>query len=970
MGKQKSQNVTLVDKPKVISVDYQLLVAERDDLLESEQGYKRRLEQLEKEAGDTLKSFDVLYNENKILRSKLETPDGAQVDSIESYNTVHKDREHLREANRAFKRRIRQLENDIGEEQAKYNDLYSKNQLVTQKAQLETEFATRARDEKIDDLERDHDEMSEKLKMFLKEREQYEYRIAEMEKERNELQNKYDFLAEEKHEFQLRCDILQADREKLKEKVADIEDKIPDPEIKAKEEQQFLALQAQVAALQVANTDGSKEIHKLHEEIRVLNKLKKDRVEMIDRASSVIVDKEVAERQKIEQEEKDTVTHELEEQKKRAIFVLKENDELKSKNATLEVRLETLEKDNGELRKELNIKQAEIEDLRVHVRGGDSLNEEYLALEERFKDLRAEKNALENELVQEKKMAKLTNMEQKNEIENLKNKLNETEKNNMKNDSDIQRLQIDNSSLNKVTEAQALELRNMKKQLEQIQRLLDDRTEKYEEMKKVEKESQQELRESRITLHVTRHELDNLKLEKAGHFETLRGEMETAKTQRQEETEQMRKETIRLREEVKLLKDYEYKITTMDSEIRRLMNRLRMSDQFIKLPKKVPKKDGEVDEVTDLKRKQRILEREKIQLLQEKKQWEILKERFAELQNKNKRITEENKRSSVATKPKLQAIFENERPKLNQGTVGLSAKRGLKPLASKIHKTYDRKTTKTSLNINEDMRSKKPSLPGLESNELKFGKGYADLHKNKYKTNATLGLLPISFSTGGYSQSSSPNCLAICRNFFILFSWASLFFCIVFNFQPNIECCSVPMEVRFFGAGGMKASKPKPGLLKQVKMYGADLVVVSFGGKDITTTSVPKDIVAAVLDIAQDFLDSGVSTILVLEIGERGAFRDGLGYRSFASQRARINQLLRKRELVEHNKHCRMKFVFIYCTFATDYSQSSCACVRACVHACVRACVRANPICRTESEIPQLDMALGKTRTFVMYRNI
>ncbi|XP_052770941.1 uncharacterized protein LOC128210628 [Mya arenaria] len=115
------------------------------------------------------------------------------------------------------------------------------------------------------------------------------------------------------------------------------------------------------------------------------------------------------------------------------------------------------------------------------------------------------------------------------------------------------------------------------------------------------------------------------------------------------------------------------------------------------------------------------------------------------------------------------------------------------------------------------------------------------------------------------------------------------------------EDLKVPMEVRFFGAGGMKASKPKPGLLKQVKMYGADLVVVSLGGNDITTTSVPKDIVAAVLDIAQDFLDSGVSTILVLEIGERGAFRDGLGYRSFASQRARINQLLgkRERELVE-----------------------------------------------------------------------
>ncbi|XP_052760455.1 uncharacterized protein LOC128246865 [Mya arenaria] len=65
------------------------------------------------------------------------------------------------------------------------------------------------------------------------------------------------------------------------------------------------------------------------------------------------------------------------------------------------------------------------------------------------------------------------------------------------------------------------------------------------------------------------------------------------------------------------------------------------------------------------------------------------------------------------------------------------------------------------------------------------------------------------------------------------------------------EDLKVPMEVRFFGAGGMKASKPKPGLLKQVKMYRADLVVVSLGCNDITTASVPKDIVAAVLDIAQ-----------------------------------------------------------------------------------------------------------------------
>ncbi|KAH3861344.1 hypothetical protein DPMN_024271 [Dreissena polymorpha] len=805
--KGKSQNITLVDKPKTISVDYQLLVAERDDLLEAELGYKRRIEQLEKEAVDTLKSFDVLYNENKILRSKLETPDGVQTDSIESYNSIYKDREHLREANRAYKRRIRQLENDAENEQGKYQELYSKHQLVTQKAQLETEFATRARDEKIDDLEKEHDEITKKLKLFLKEREQYEYKIAEMDKERNELQNKYDFLANEKHEFQLRCDLLQADREKLKDKIAELEDKIPDPEVKAKEEQQFLTTQAHVVALQVANTDASKQIHKLQEEIRVLNKLKKEKVEMVDRALSVIIDEDAIQKAHQTKTQLDDTLLELEEIRKRSIYTLRDNDELKLTNARLEIQLESYIREIEECKKELEIKKTAIDDLSLHVRGGESLNEEYLALQERFKDLNATKTVLEKELIQEKKMAKLKHMELSNEIDKTKTMLNESEKEKMKLESELQNIQMDHSSQGKVIEAQAMELRNMKSQLEQIQSMLDDKTEKYEEMKKTEKEIQQEIRESRITLHVTRHELDTLKMEKAGHFETLKHEMENAKTQRQEESEQMRKETLRLKDEVKQLKDYEYKITTMDAEIRRLMNRLRMTDKLRKLPKKRVKKetDGETDEMSELKRKQRTLEREKMQLLQEKKQWEILKDKYSELQDKNRRILEENKRvrgdldgsnfkvdalekkfkkiqvktddikdpkglqratyvekepientnvreirlvakkrhenqqrSTVATKPILHAIKEEH---VDRPTIGAAMNRGLKALPPKIHKTYDRKTTRTNLDIKQGMRFRKPKLLSVQTSELKFGKGYSELHKTKYKPNSKLALL-------------------------------------------------------------------------------------------------------------------------------------------------------------------------------------------------------------------------------------
>lgn len=807
MGKKtgKSSNVTIVEKANVINVEYQLLVAERDDLLEAEVGYKRRIEQLEKENADTLKSFDILYNENKILRSKLDTPDGVGANSVESYNAVYKDREHMREANRAFKRRIRQLEDDAAEMQKSYNQLYQNHQLVTQKAQLETEFATKARDEKINEMEIEHEEISKRLKMFLKEREQYEYRIAEMDKERNELQNKYDFLAEEKHEFQLRCDVLQADREKLKQTVMDLDEKIPDPEVKAKEEQQFLSLQAQLVALQVSNTDASKEIYKLKEEIRVLTKLKREKVEMIDRASSAIIDEEDEENERQKQERYAETEFELEETRKRSIFLLKENDRLKSETVTLESKVANLELKLKELQEELNAKKTEIDDLSVLVKGGQNLNDDYMALQDKVKDLSATRQALENELIQEKKLSKLKIMELNKELEKTKDTLNKSDKEKMKSEGDNNRLQNENDTLQKVTDAQAYELRNMKAQLEQIQNMLEDKSTKYDDMKKTEKENQEELRSSRLQLHIVRRELDDLRMEKAGNFSILKNEMQAARDERQEETEQMRRETARLKEEVKRLKDYEHKITTMDSEIRRLMNRLRMTERYRKLPKKSAKVEDEKDEVKELRKRQRELEKEKMVLLQEKRQWEILKEKYVDLQKNNRRLVEENKRvrgdldgstfkvdtlekrfkklnvnieDNINDKKSLQHAtyiekpFESRRSRVDSqkkelkakeinelrkptlktieeestfkgtvsGSLDISKTREMKHTTTKDRRKFERKKTRTSEDI-AGMRSKKPILPKLDKVGLKFGRGYKELHKNRYNPPASLELL-------------------------------------------------------------------------------------------------------------------------------------------------------------------------------------------------------------------------------------
>lgn len=779
---------TIPKATRVLNVDFQLLLAERDDLLEAEIGYKKRIEKLEKEATDALKSFDILYNENRILRSKLDTPDGTGVDSVESYNSVFKDREHLREANRAFKRRIRQLEDDIEQQQKKYADIYSKHQLVTQKAQLETEFATRAKNEKIQEMEKEHEEIEERLKMFLKEREQYEYKVAEMDKERNELQNKYDQVVEERHEFQLRCDVLKEDREKLKEKVANLEDKIPDPEQKAKEEQQYLSLQAQVVALQIANTDAAKQIHNLREEIRELDKLKKEKVEMIDRSLSVLVDEETLKEERSYAEKLNGVTLELEEVKKRSYYIISENDRLKYETTELQLKLTNNETIICELKQELEENKEQLEELSATARGNENLNEEYLALLEKNKDITAMNTVLENDLVQEKKVAKLRMLELNNKLDIVTEELHQTEKDKFKLESECQHIQSEHSTQQKVIEAQTSELRNMKAQIEQIQAMLEEKSLKYEEMKKIEKEAQSELRESRVNLHVTRHELDNLKIEKAGHFSSLKKEMESAKDERKEESEQMRQETIRLREEVKKLKDYEFKITTMDSEIRRLMNRLRMSERFRKFAKKPEKVEIDKGEISELKRRQKELEKENSQLSIEKRQWEILKKKYGDLQLNNRRLQEENKRIrgdlddtyfKVDTLEKRcqklnvkvgnekvesftqQAVYVDKSPEKSRhvaplkmlqsngakdvGILGISTKRGIKPSISKQRKKYERKTSKLSSgkDILSHMKSKKPVLP--EVAQSRHGnvhtKSYKDLHLKTGKGKDHLSLL-------------------------------------------------------------------------------------------------------------------------------------------------------------------------------------------------------------------------------------
>lgn len=648
-----ARKVTVVKKESIINPEMQLLITERDEMLESQQAYQKRIQILESDAADLLRSYDILYNENQILRGKLDStdnnnPDGIQ--SLESYNVIYKDRQYLKEANKALKRKQKQLEDDYADLLKKYNDTNTENQLLRQKADLLEQHSSRANEDKIINLEKHNREMEERFTMFMKEREQYIYRISEMDKERNELKNRYDFLLVEKKDLRLKCEILEVDRAKLKETITDLEEKVPDPTKKAKDEELLLSLQAQVIALQISNKDANATIENLKKDIHALNKLHSSD-NRVDRSTSVMSITEVEKANLKEQQEKqEELNDELNQAKQRCVILLKENDSFKVRNIELESINANLELDQQSLIKDLKEKDKTITELSTKLSMNAGLDDELESLQDQVKDLTAAKTVLENELKQEKRITKEKIRDLETLLNETKLKLKAAENRSSKLEADRSRIQEEYENLAKSLESQALDIRNLRSRNEQLQNLHEDKNEKYEELKRRWTEASEELRDVKFELNLTKQELEQSKLDSKGHIGILSAEMKNVMEDRQGETQQMKNETEKLKKEITRLKEFEFKINTMDAEMRRLMNRLRMAERYRKTERiKLYGKDkADIDEdkaqIMELRRKFRETEREKMILLQEQRQWEITKEKYAELQLANKRLIHENKR--------------------------------------------------------------------------------------------------------------------------------------------------------------------------------------------------------------------------------------------------------------------------------------------------------------------------------------
>ena len=162
---------------------YEVILAERDSLLETDHVYRKRLKELEAENIQMLTDYDSIYKENQMLREKLERGDETH---IESYQRIYADRQILREAETAYKKRISQLESQAKEMLTNFESLHAENRLLRDKSR-KLEDKLNAID-RLDDVKK-MNELEKKVKQLEKQIRLMGYEKEGIQKEKYEIEN-------------------------------------------------------------------------------------------------------------------------------------------------------------------------------------------------------------------------------------------------------------------------------------------------------------------------------------------------------------------------------------------------------------------------------------------------------------------------------------------------------------------------------------------------------------------------------------------------------------------------------------------------------------------------------------------------------------------------------------------------------------------------------------------------------------
>lgn len=331
---------------------YEVLLAERDALLETDHAYRKRLKELEEENMQILTDYDSIYKENQMLREKLERGDETH---IESYQRIYADRQILREAETAYKKRIAQLELQAKEMLTSFESLHSENRLLRDKSR-KLEDKLNAVD-RLDDVKK-MNELEKKVKQLEKQIRLIGYEKEGIQKEKDEIENQMLKLQEDVADLNKRNITLERENEAFR--------------------RGFMAL-GQNEDNKWKEDAGSRRKTKRDEEeerqLREENREFRTKVEVLRNEKIEIDKKNVALTTKIGVLERDRAEFErkllefLREQNKRTPSAVKRRQEeaaelAKNKIEEMTIRIEDLTKENVEIKTKHSITEKENKELK------------------------------------------------------------------------------------------------------------------------------------------------------------------------------------------------------------------------------------------------------------------------------------------------------------------------------------------------------------------------------------------------------------------------------------------------------------------------------------------------------------------------------------------------------------------------------------------------------------------------------
>ena len=545
----------------------------------------------------------------------------------------------------------------------------------------------------------------------------YKRRIKQLEDEANDFLKHINQLTDENTRLHARVDALEGklsvDRVSLQQERGDYDNQ--------KSDNQMSELKAQIIKLQTENQTANEELIKVKAELlsesRKLHALEKEKNSLAGSVTAV-------ESEKLDQINSLQTDHSK---------LKKENKVQKEKIEELEKKVESLEFENNTLSESLAQKKTELDELIGVMKDENKFDNEIKDLKNRVMKLEKEKKDMELKFNSEKRKLEEEVSETKSKFEKSNTELTELKSKTNELTSKNKQLSTSNKTLTSTCDSQKGEIEKLKSEIERLKRELADLQKQLDDLKRETETATTSLKGTNTKLETTNKELQSIVSEKEEQISKMIAIADNLRTEKDTEKQDFEHEKEKFKTEIDRLKVFEKHIGNMEKQLKMFVEKFEESEkQKAQLSDQLEDKEYAISALekqifefnlkTDtLTKRISQLDREKRDIENEKRDWEVKRDKINDIESSNKRLMEENRRlrGSLEDKHSLGQSNRSEKPPRGreawvEDTI---------PIASLQKAVYvENKQGKKKVQINPEPVVQKRKMPFTKSSPVKASK--------------------------------------------------------------------------------------------------------------------------------------------------------------------------------------------------------------------------------------------------------